>query len=92
MTTALEQARQIIAARVEEIEAELIEAREHIVALETEWKELTGRKYLKAMHGTDSGYYAHQRKWNTEPCDLCKAAHASATHEREASRDERPES
>lgn len=36
----------------------------------------------EASHGTDPGYYAHKRKWNTPICDPCRLAHNKATLER----------
>lgn len=45
----------------------------------------TGPKRV-VQHGTDSGYYTHLRRWHTEPCDDCRAAHAEATARRTAAR------
>lgn len=42
------------------------------------------RRPRTAVHGTESGYYAHRRRWNTQPCEPCKAAHAKAQRERYA--------
>lgn len=41
------------------------------------------------QHGTDSGYYTHLRRWHTEPCDDCRAAHAEATSRRARARTQR---
>lgn len=41
------------------------------------------------QHGTDSGYYTHLRRWHTEPCDDCRAAHAEATARRARARTQR---
>lgn len=42
-----------------------------------------------ARHGTDSGYHAHRRRWGTQPCDPCLAAHSYAQSTRTRRQKER---
>lgn len=42
-----------------------------------------------AEHGTQAGYRAHKRTWRTEPCEPCKAAHATYNAEQKTRREAR---